>query len=66
MDMYNHAMLDVCQQSGLECYDIASLVPKDTSAFYDEMHFNEAGARLIARELKQYLLSRPPFAAQGK
>ena len=61
MDQYNHLLLDVCRQQGLECYDISSHVPKDTSAFFDELHFNEAGARLVARNLTAYLLSKPPF-----
>lgn len=66
MEMYNRTLLDFCRQSGLECYDLASHIPKDTSAFFDEVHFNEAGARLVAQNLKQYLLSRPPFHAQDK
>jgi len=66
MELYNHALLDLCGQSKLECYDLASHIPKDTSAFFDEMHFNEAGARLVAQNLKEYLLSRPPFHASDK
>jgi lysophospholipase L1-like esterase len=62
MDAYNRVLLEVCQENGLECFDLASRVPKETSAFYDDVHFNEAGARLVAQSLKQYLLSRPPFA----
>jgi len=62
MDLYNRTLLTLCQESGLECYDMASHIPKDTSAFFDEMHFNEAGARLVARSLQEYLLSKPPFA----
>ncbi len=61
MDAYNQVTLNVCQQRGLECYDLASDVPKNTSAFYDDVHFNEAGSRLVAEHLKQYLMSKPPF-----
>jgi lysophospholipase L1-like esterase len=61
MDAYNGALLDVCQHDGLECYDLASHVPKDTSAFYDGFNFNEAGAQLVAHELQRYILSKPPF-----
>jgi lysophospholipase L1-like esterase len=66
MDAYNRTLLDVCQQDGLECYDLAAHIPKDTSALSDDVHFNEAGARLVVQNLKQYLLSRPPFSAQAK
>jgi len=62
IDAYNRTLLDVCRQQGLECYDLASHIPKDTSAFYDDVHFNEAGSRLVAETLKEYLLSRPPFS----
>jgi hypothetical protein len=64
MDMYNQVLLDVCEQSGLECFDIASRIPKDTSAFFDDMHYNENGARLVARNLERYLASKPPFQAR--
>jgi lysophospholipase L1-like esterase len=61
MDAYNQALLDACRQNGLECYDLARNIPKDTSAFFDDVHFNEGGARLVAQSLAQYLLSKPPF-----
>jgi hypothetical protein len=46
----------------LECYDLASVVPKSTASFYDDVHFNEEGARVVAAHLVDYLLSEPPFA----
>lgn len=63
MDMYNRTLLDVCRQSSLECFDLAAHIPKTTAAFFDEMHFNEAGSRLVAHNLHEYLMSRPPFGA---
>jgi hypothetical protein len=63
MNAYNQTLLDVCQQYGLECFDLASYIPKNTSAFYDDAHYNENGARLVAQALQQYLLSTPPFRA---
>jgi lysophospholipase L1-like esterase len=63
MSAYNQTLLDVCQQSGLECFDLASHIPKTTSFFYDDVHFNENGARLVAQVLQQYLLSTAPFRA---
>jgi lysophospholipase L1-like esterase len=62
MDAYNRTLLNVCQQSALECYDLASAVPRNTSAFYDDQHFNEQGARIVAHHLVDYLLSKPPFS----
>lgn len=61
IDLYNRTVLDVCRQTGLECLDLASRIPKDTSAFFDDVHFNENGSRLVAQVLKEYMVSRPPF-----
>ena len=62
MDLYNRALLEVCQEQNLECLDIAPSVPKDISAFYDDVHFNEGGAAIVADLLTEYLLSTPPFS----
>ncbi len=65
IEAYNQRLLEVCRQHSLECFDLASLVPKDISAFYDDFHFNEDGARLIARFLADYLISTPPFRQEA-
>jgi len=61
MDAYNTTLLSVCRQEHLECYDLASFIPKDTSAFYDDVHFNTGGARIVAQFLAARLLSSSPF-----
>jgi hypothetical protein len=61
MDAYNQVLLDVCHSHGLECFDLAARIPKDTTAFYDDVHYNEEGARMVARNVEGYLLTRPPF-----
>lgn len=66
MDAFNRELLSVCASDGLECFDLASRIPKDTSAFYDDAHFNESGARLVADQLAGYLSSKPPFAESIK
>ena len=45
---YNNAMLDVCREEGVMCIDIDAMVPKDTSAFYDDAHLNIAGCELVS------------------
>ena len=66
MDMYNRTLLDVCRQQGLECLDMAARIPKDTAAFFDDCHFNESGARMVAENLTEYLLARSPFSARKR
>jgi lysophospholipase L1-like esterase len=61
LDSYNQVMLDMCKEGNAECLDLASTLPKDNSVFYDDVHFTEVGARLVAEEIATYLLSKPPF-----
>jgi lysophospholipase L1-like esterase len=61
LDTYNQTLLNVCAENGLECFDLAPHIPKDVSTFYDDVHFNESGARLVAQNVAAYLLSAPPF-----
>lgn len=61
MDTYNRELLDLCRARGLECFDLASVVPRDVTAFYDDCHFNEGGARIVSDALTAYLHSTAPF-----
>ena len=66
MDSYNQVMLDLCRENHLECFDLAAVLPKEPSVYYDDAHFTENGARLVASALSRYLLSRPPFNATSR
>jgi lysophospholipase L1-like esterase len=56
---YNRVLLDVCERRGVECIDLASKLPKDLTVFYDDAHFNEAGARTVADIVVAYLTANP-------
>lgn len=62
MGAYNQTLLSVCREDRLECYDVAAAIPKDTSAFYDDCHFNAGGARMVAEFLAARLLAVSPFS----
>jgi len=62
MNAWNDVTLDVCAASEAECIDIAAAVPRDTTMFYDDVHFTEAGSLRIAEELSGWFQDRPPFA----
>jgi len=64
MDAYNRVVMTTCQDQHLECYDLASVVPKEIANFYDDYHFNEEGARIVAANLSRYILSTPPFSTK--
>ena len=50
--LYNRVLLDTCRQiPGAICVDLAAELPRDTTVFYDDVHFNEAGSRRVAEIL---------------
>jgi lysophospholipase L1-like esterase len=55
MKAYNDTLLRVCRERSLECLDLASLLEKDTTVFYDDAHFNESGARKVAEALSKFM-----------
>jgi lysophospholipase L1-like esterase len=57
---YNQKLLEVCQQRQVECVDLASALPKDTTIFYDDLHFNENGAAQVAKIVADYMAGRAP------
>jgi lysophospholipase L1-like esterase len=58
LDKYNGAVIDVCKQEGVDCIDLASLMPKDASNFYDDFHFNVNGCRRVAQVVTDYLAKK--------
>jgi lysophospholipase L1-like esterase len=63
MKKYNDTLLKICRERQVECLDLASLLEKDTTVFYDDSHFNESGARKVSRILSNYILNQDPFRA---
>lgn len=55
---YNETLLNVCHDYQIECIDLADKLPKDTSIFTDDVHFNENGAREVAKEVYEYLTTQ--------
>ncbi len=56
--LYNAALLRVAQRENVPVVDLASAMNGDAAYFYDDMHFNEAGARRVA-ELAAPELGKP-------
>lgn len=59
LDRFNDGLLELCASQGLECFDLAPLVPTGSAYFYDESHFTEAGAALVAVKIADYLREHP-------
>ncbi|MGB0578492.1 MAG: GDSL-type esterase/lipase family protein [Limisphaerales bacterium] len=55
MDAYNDRLLETCRELGVECLDLNAMLPKDTTVFYDDCHFNPSGCKLVAAALFDFL-----------
>ena len=57
MQEYNEALRAVCRERQVPVLDLAAHIPADISTFYDDVHFNESGARRIGELLADYFLN---------
>jgi hypothetical protein len=55
---YNRTMIEVCKQRGVDCIDLASLLPRDTTAFYDDCHLNIGGCDKVATLVTDYFVGK--------
>jgi len=51
LSLYNERLAMFCSHRNIRCVDIDSYLPRDTSVFYDDCHFNENGARVLGNYL---------------
>ncbi|MFN7972308.1 MAG: SGNH/GDSL hydrolase family protein [Acidobacteriota bacterium] len=58
MSRYNDVMREVAATRGIPVYDLAREIPKTLDDFYDDVHFNVAGARTAGRGLASFLLEK--------
>jgi len=56
--MYNDALRRIGAEKKVEVVDLAAGVPADLDTFYDDVHFNESGARRVAAAIGEALLAR--------
>lgn len=54
LDKFNQITLQVCKNRQIECIDLASKLPKDTTIFFDDVHFNENGAKEVSKIIYDY------------
>ena len=53
LDMYNERLKTFCKAKGILFLDAGRDLPRDTSVFYDDCHFNEKGAHLLSRYIAE-------------
>jgi len=56
--LYNGFAKDFAAKEGLLLCDLAAMVPKGTEAFYDDVHFNTNGARIVAEALSACIVDQ--------
>lgn len=66
LNAYNDTLLRVCQSRNVDCVDAAAVVPRDPRFFYDDAHFTEKGAELIATTAASQLLSSGVLSRKSK
>ncbi len=70
LESFNDVTRDVGRRRSVLVIELARELPKDTSVFYDWMHFSnrgaEAAAEIIARQLIPFLAQRHPDRLRGQ
>ena len=61
MEEFNNRLIKVCKNiKDIFCIDLEKKVPKTLDYTYDDMHFNENGARFVADEISSYMKENIP------
>lgn len=55
LNAYNNKLLELCEQRDVYCIDMAKYMQKDTSFFYDFVHFTPKGSQVFSNILYQRL-----------
>ncbi|MCX7144071.1 MAG: GDSL-type esterase/lipase family protein [Proteobacteria bacterium] len=59
---YNRSLVDTVRSHGGEVCDVVPALPPTTGYFYDDCHFNENGARVMARAVQACIAAAPKAA----
>ena len=59
-NLYNDFAKDMAAKENLLLCDLAAVVPKGTEAFYDDVHFNINGARIVAQAMTDCITDLVP------
>jgi len=60
MALFNGELIRICQLRKTPFLDLAPLLEKNSTHFYDDCHFNELGAKVVARALVEFLIANQP------
>lgn len=55
---YNRTMVQLCREEAIPCLDLDARLPKDTTVFFDDCHFNVTGCEKVADILADFFTSK--------
>lgn len=55
MAAFNAELLDLCTDRALDCLDLATAIPRDSTAFFDDVHFTERGSAAVATQVTPWI-----------
>ena len=58
LDRLNETLVSVCQEENVPLVDLAAELPKDTTVFYDDCHFNTSGSLRVAEIIAEFFSKR--------
>jgi len=58
IDAFNRTLIKVAQENAVDYIDLAAMLPKDTSTFYDDVHFNLAGCDKVSTIVAEFIEAR--------
>lgn len=57
IDSFNYSLTSVCQNRNIQIIDLCRYLPKDTSIFFDDCHFNRGGNKEVANIIYEHLIN---------
>lgn len=58
LKVFNDNLIKICKSEDVLCFDLASVVPHEQKYFYDDVHYNDAGAELTAKKVFNFMKNK--------
>jgi lysophospholipase L1-like esterase len=57
LDRFNQRLIQTCRLRGYPFIDLSAVIPRTLNYFYDDVHLNNQGADLVAKRIRDSLIS---------
>ena len=64
LDLYNQSLLETAGKNGAWGFDLDKVISPASDSFYDDLHFNEAGAKRVAESVSQNICNARLLSCQ--